>query len=172
VAPDFLNLRKNQMSFMAGFLAMPLYKITCYSFKKKKITKKILHFFHSHHITADSMISSGNKKNNSRVHPRADFFQKAYFIVEGTSHSVTHECWFFNISLGGMGLESDRTDLKNAIIDVLYTINTQFRKDRLLIKYSIKGISKWRYGGQFLNDDDARSTLISHFIEKRLKRDA
>lgn len=118
------------------------------------------------------MTQSGNMRKNSRVYPRSDFFQKAYFIVEDDAHPVTHDCWFFNISLGGIGLECDRDNLVNATINVVYKVGTQLRKDRLQIKYSIKCISKWRYGGQFLHEDNARNTLISHFIEKKYNSNA
>jgi hypothetical protein len=110
----------------------------------------------------------GKKQKNIRAYPRVDFFQSSYYLIENEGPSGTNECWFYNISLGGIGFESEKTDLINAIITIVYKIGSQYRKDRLKIKYSTRLISKWRYGCQFINDDDQRNKLISYYIGQRV----
>ena len=110
----------------------------------------------------------GKKQKNMRVYPRVDFFQSSYYLIENEGKTGTNECWFYNISMGGIGFESDKADLINAIITIIYKIGSQYRKDRLKIKYSTRLISKWRYGCQFMNADDQRNRLISYYIGERV----
>ncbi len=99
-----------------------------------------------------------------RAHPRTDFFQQSYFVIDNNDQQGTNECWCYNISIGGLGIESAKNNLANAIITVIYKLGSQYRKDRLRIKYSTRLISKYRYGCQFVNDDEHRNKLIAYFI--------
>ncbi len=107
------------------------------------------------------------KEKNMRAHPRMDFFQPSYFIIDSDGQQGTNECWFYNISIGGIGIESGKDNLANTTITVIYKLGSQYRKDRLQIKYSNRFFSKWRYGCQFLSDDDNRDKLISYFITQK-----
>lgn len=107
------------------------------------------------------------KQKDTRAYPRVDFFQSTYFIVENENQPVTSECWFYDISVGGIGFESEKDNLDKATVDVVYKIGSQYRKDRLSIQYTNRLISKWRYGCKFLSQDENRNKLISYYIEKR-----
>ena len=110
-----------------------------------------------------------NKKSkNNRMYPRVDFFQPSYFIVENEENSPTNECWFTNISLGGLAFESDRDNLNESVVNILYKIGPQLRKDRLQIRFTRKLMSKWRYGCQFISPDERRNELISQFVVQKL----
>jgi hypothetical protein len=108
------------------------------------------------------------KSKNSREFPRASFYQPSYFIVENDESPAANECWFNNISLGGLAFESERDNLADSVINVLYKIGPQMRKDRLQVKFAQKLMTKWRYGCQFVGSDDQRNTIIAHYIEKKL----
>ncbi|MBN2160570.1 MAG: PilZ domain-containing protein [Spirochaetes bacterium] len=114
------------------------------------------------------MIFSKNPKNN-RAYPRADFYQPSYFIVDSDDTIAANECWFNNISLGGLAFESERSDLNKAVINVLYKIGPQLRKDRLLVKFSRKLMSRWRYGCQFMSTDEQRNTIIARYVDQKIK---
>jgi hypothetical protein len=110
----------------------------------------------------------GKKSKNNRKYPRAAFYQPSYFIVENDDSPAANECWFNNISLGGMAFESERNNLTDSVINVLYKIGPQMRKDRLQVIFAHKLMTKWRYGCQFLSSDEQRNTIIAHYIEKKL----
>lgn len=115
------------------------------------------------------MIFGKKSSKNDRVYPRADFFQPSYFVVDSSADSSTNECWFNNISVGGMAFESEQSDLKNAVINILYKIGPHMRKDRLTVRFAKKLMTRWRYGCQFTDPDPQRNELIAHYIE--LKQD-
>lgn len=109
------------------------------------------------------------KHKNNRTYPRAAFYQPSYFIVENDDRSNANECWFNNISVGGMAFESERDNLDDSVVNVLYKIGPQMRKDKLQVKFSQKLMTRWRYGCQFLSPDDNRNVIISKYIEQKLK---
>jgi hypothetical protein len=113
------------------------------------------------------MIFSKKQKNN-REHPRADFYQPSYFIVENDESPAANECWFNNISVGGLAFESERDNLDQATINILYKIGPQMRKDKLQVMFSRKLMTKWRYGCQFVQSDDQRNTIIAQYVDKKL----
>lgn len=110
-----------------------------------------------------------NKKpKNNRTSQRADFYQPSYFIVENDASPAANECWFNNISVGGLAFESERDNLDKAVINILYKIGPQMRKDKLQVMFSRKLMSKWRYGCQFMQPDEQRNTIIAQYVEKKL----
>ncbi|HQF10257.1 MAG TPA: PilZ domain-containing protein [Spirochaetota bacterium] len=113
------------------------------------------------------MIFSKKQKNN-RAFPRADFYQPSYFIVENDENPAANECWFNNISVGGLAFESERDNLDSATINILYKIGPQMRKDKLQVMFSRKLMTKWRYGCQFVQNDDQRNSIIAQYVEKKL----
>ena len=115
------------------------------------------------------MIFSKKSKNN-RAYPRADFFQPSYFMVDSEINTSTSECWFNNISQGGLAFESEKDGLENAVINILYKIGTQMRKDRLAVRFARKLMTRWRYGCQFLDPDPQRNELIGHYIDQKQGR--
>lgn len=114
------------------------------------------------------MIFSKNPRNN-RAYPRADFYQPSYFIVDSDEAIAANECWFNNISLGGLAFESERDDLNNTVINVLYKIGPQLRKDRLQVKFSRKLMARWRYGCQFVSTDEQRNSIIARYVDQKIK---
>ncbi len=104
----------------------------------------------------------------NRAYPRVDFFQPSFFMVENDAVPSATDCWFNNISLGGLSIESDRERLDEAEISVLYRIGRQMRKDRLRVKFSKKLMTKWRYGCQFMLPDEQRSSLIEEYVTKKI----
>lgn len=138
--------------------------------------KKIsVHYSIAYYVTAQIFLKGwginmifGKRSKNNRKHPRAAFYQPSYFIVENDDSPAANECWFNNISLGGMAFESERNNLTDSVINVLYKIGPQMRKDRLQVIFAHKLMTKWRYGCQFLSSDEQRSTIIAHYIEKKL----
>lgn len=104
----------------------------------------------------------------NRAYPRVDFFQPSFFMVENDAVPSATDCWFNNISLGGLSLESDRERLDEAEISVLYRIGRQMRKDRLQVRFSKKLMTKWRYGCQFMLPDEQRSSLIEEYVTKKI----
>jgi hypothetical protein len=114
------------------------------------------------------MIFSKKPKNN-RNFARAEFYQPSYFIVENDEKSAANECWFNNISMGGLAFESERENLENSVVNILYKIGPQLRKDRLQVRFSRKLMSRWRYGCQFVNPDEQRNTIIAGYVEQRTK---
>ena len=109
---------------------------------------------------------------DNRAYPRVDFFQPSFFIVEADAVQSASDCWFNNISLGGLSLESERERLDDEVISVLYRIGQQMRKDRLRIKFSRKLMTKWRYGCQFMAPDERRSALIEEYVAKKIDEGA
>jgi hypothetical protein len=108
----------------------------------------------------------GKKNWEKRRDPRADCFQSSYFVVENETRPGTNECWINNVSVGGIGLESDRNDLQNRVIKTLYKIGSHLRQDHLRIKYAARLLSKWRYGCQFIAPDEQRTQIITSYIDK------
>ncbi len=112
-----------------------------------------------------------NKKPaNNRAYPRVDFFQPSYFIVENDAVPSANDCWFNNISLGGLSFESEKNDLDKAVVSVLYKIGALMRKDMLQVRFSRKLMTKWRYGCQFLLPDEQRNELIEKYVEQKTEK--
>ncbi len=109
----------------------------------------------------------GKKSKNNRVYPRADFYQPSYFIVDNNANTATTECWFNNISIGGMAFESEQAGLEDTMVNILYKIGPHMRKDRLAIRFARKLMTRWRYGCQFTDADPHRNELIGRYIEQK-----
>jgi hypothetical protein len=112
----------------------------------------------------------GKKTKNNRVFPRAEFYQPSYFIVENEDNRAATECWFNNISLGGLAFESERDNLSDSMINILYKIGPQLRKDKLQVKFSKKLMTKWRYGCQFVNVDEQRNSIIAGYVDQKIMK--
>lgn len=110
------------------------------------------------------------KPENKREYARADFFQASYFMIPGTDKPATVECWCNNISEGGISFETDRNDLDDNTIRVLYKIGSLYRKDDLKIKHAARLLSRWRYGCEFLSTDDHRNAVIANYVGNKLER--
>jgi hypothetical protein len=109
----------------------------------------------------------GKKSRNNRAYQRADFYQPSYFLVDSSANTATTECWFNNISLGGMAFESEQGGLDDAVVNILYKIGPHMRKDRLAVRFARKLMTKWRYGCQFTDPDPQRNQLIAQYIEQK-----
>ena len=114
------------------------------------------------------------KKKENRNFARADFYQASYFKVEDEGKDAPiNECWFNNISLGGVAIEADKNRLeKDKKIKVLYKIGTIYRNDLLSIRFGRKLMSRFRFGCQFVDEDDARDNLIKKYIEEKLEKES
>lgn len=113
------------------------------------------------------MIFGKKSSKNNRIYPRADFYQPSYFIVDSNVNMATTECWFNNISLGGIAFESEKAGLEDAVVNILYKIGPHMRKDRLAVRFAQKLMTKWRYGCQFTDPDPQRNDLIGRYIEQK-----
>jgi hypothetical protein len=113
------------------------------------------------------MMIFGKKQQNNRAYPRADFFQPSFFIVEDDTNQKATECWCNNISVGGLAFESERGNLNDAMVRILYKIGNQTRKDSMQVRFSHRLMSRFRYGCQFTSPDPKRNDLISRYVDMR-----
>lgn len=109
------------------------------------------------------------KNRENRSYERIDFFQSSYFLVEGEpQEQATNECWFTNISLGGVAFQA-ALEPQNAdtTIRVLYRLGQHYRNDSMQVRFVRKLMSQWQYGCQFVDDDEARTDQIAEYIRKK-----
>ncbi len=110
------------------------------------------------------------KPENKRRYPRADFPRASYFMLQDKDTAATLECWCSNISMGGISFETDRDDLEDNVIRVLYKVGSLYRRDDLKIKHASHQSSRWKYGCQFVNADYHRNAVINNYVEAKLDR--
>lgn len=106
-----------------------------------------------------------------RQSERIEFYQSSYYKVED-GKELTYECWFNNISMGGLCLDTNNEGLKNDdIVRTLYKIGFKIRNDTCKICYKSKALNNWRYGCRFTDSDPQRDELIKQYImEHMLKK--
>jgi|WetSurMetagenome_2_1015567.scaffolds.fasta_scaffold1710579_1 hypothetical protein len=108
---------------------------------------------------------SSSSRTNERKHDRIDFYQSSFFRLENGTEK-TNECWFNNISLGGICFDSENSDLEiGEFVKVLYKIETKIRHDQGVVRFKSKALNNWRYGCEFVDQDEQRSELIKKYIE-------
>jgi hypothetical protein len=107
----------------------------------------------------------GSGKSEERKHERIDFYQSSFFRSENGTEK-TYECWFNNISMGGLCFDTENSELGvGEALKVLYKIETKIRHDQCVIRYKSKALNNWRYGCEFTGQDQQRSELIKKYIE-------
>ncbi|MBN1534707.1 MAG: PilZ domain-containing protein [Spirochaetes bacterium] len=109
--------------------------------------------------------TSSAKRSEERKHERIDFYQSSFFRTENGTEK-TNECWFNNISMGGICFDTENSDLEvGESIKALYKIETKIRHDQCVIRFKSKALNNWRYGCEFTAADQQRSELIKRYIE-------
>ena len=69
--------------------------------------------------------------------------------------------------MGGLAFESDYQHIdNNNTIDIVYNIDSKYRKDKIRIKFINKLMAKWRYGCMFAEESDHRNKIIHDYIKK------
>lgn len=117
------------------------------------------------------MFFKSRKKKDSdlekRVDQRASFFQSSYFLpVNQGGAADTFECWFSNISEGGLAFETRAEKLHEGDeIKVLYKLGTQLRNDNLKIQFASRVLDKYRYGCAFMESDENRKLMINQYFK-------
>ncbi|MCU0849304.1 MAG: PilZ domain-containing protein [Spirochaetes bacterium] len=108
----------------------------------------------------------GSKDSNKRQHKRVDFFQSSYYLVMAENRApASSECWFTNISAGGLSFDTKKTDITEGDeVKVLYKIGTKFRNDRLNVRFIRKSLDSFKCGCEFIEPDTERSDLIKNMI--------
>lgn len=95
--------------------------------------------------------------------PRTGFFQSSYFLPV-TDNSDTFECWFKDISQGGVSFQTRTDRLKEGDeIKILYKIGTKLRNDKMSIRSARKVYDNYRYGCAFIDPDEGRSFIINEY---------
>ncbi len=107
--------------------------------------------------------------SEKRKEERAEFFQTSYYLpVRQDEESATFECWFNNISKGGLSFETKREDLKEGDeIKVLYKIGTKFRNDKLRIQFASRFLDRFKCGCAFIDADEERKYMIDEYLSIR-----
>ncbi len=106
-----------------------------------------------------------SKKQEERKYERIEFYQSSYYRFNKKDEK-TYECWFNNISLGGMCIDTDNGNVKlDEVIKVLYKIETKIRYDECKVRYMTKALNNWRYGCEFVREDPQRDELIKRYID-------
>lgn len=115
--------------------------------------------------TGKNKVSDHERRRNKR----ASFFQSSYFLqINTTGGSGTSECWFNNISEGGLAFETRHSILKEGDeIKVLYKLGAQLRNDSLRIQSATKVFDKYRYSCTFINSDENRKLMIEEYFKSQ-----
>jgi len=108
------------------------------------------------------------KDKERRLNRRAEFFQSSYFLpLNEDAVAKSIDCWFNNISQGGMAVETVYGDVKNGDeLIVLFKIGTQIRKETLKVQNISKVPGKYRYGCAFTDPDEQRKNIIEGYINR------
>lgn len=105
------------------------------------------------------------KGDEVRKFERIEFFQSSFY----TENDATHECWFNNISLGGLCFDTHNADLDiNEIIKILYKVGIKIRNDSCKICYKTRALNNWRYGCEFVEKDEQRDALIKKYVTEHV----
>lgn len=102
-----------------------------------------------------------------RKDPRAGFYQASYFLpASSTEDSAMHECWFSNISEGGIAIETKENLLQDGDeIRILYKIGSKLRNDTLKVLSSRSRFNRFIYGCAFSESDEERNVMISEYFK-------
>jgi hypothetical protein len=101
-----------------------------------------------------------DKQKERREFKRIDFIQSSYFKTTGKSE--INECWFNNISAGGISIDIDFDLPAGNEILVIYKIGSKIMKDPVMIKHKSRILNNWRCGCSFLNKDEERMYIIDN----------
>jgi len=119
------------------------------------------------------MFFNFKKKNDKglekRKEPRVRFYQASYFLpVSQSEESGTFECWFNNISEGGLSFETNLSKMKEGDeVKVLYKIGTKYRNDNLKIQFASRSLDKYKYGCAFVDSDENRKMMIDEYFKMK-----
>lgn len=104
---------------------------------------------------------------NKRNSPRKEFFQSTYCKRScGENDDTVISCFMNNISAGGICFELTESELEEGdIVGILYKIGNSLMNDEIQIKYSKKRLNVYRFGCQFIDNDDRRTKIISNYIK-------
>ena len=113
----------------------------------------------------------GREPVQRRQFERIDFIQASYFTeADSGSGENAHDCWFNNISVGGMSFDIREESLREGdVIIVLYKLGTKIMRDRVLVQYARRVLNNWRCGCTFLDSDGKRDDFIIDYIEQNMK---
>lgn len=102
-----------------------------------------------------------------RKGPRAGLYQATYFLpANSTEDANMHECWFSNISEGGLAFETKENNLKEGDeIKILYKIGVKMRNDVLKVLTARKSYNKFLYGCAFIDADENRNVMINEYVK-------
>ncbi|HPS58190.1 MAG TPA: PilZ domain-containing protein [Spirochaetota bacterium] len=111
--------------------------------------------------------SGSTEKTEKRKGPRAGFYQASYFLpANAEGESSTNECWFSNISEGGIAFETKENNLKEGDeIKILYKIGAKLRNDALKVLTSRTRYNKFLYGCAFIDSDENRNVMINEYVK-------
>ena len=102
-----------------------------------------------------------------RKGPRAGLYQATYFLpANSTEDANMHECWFSNISEGGIAFETKEDNLKAGDeIKILYKIGAKMRNDVLKVLTARTRYNKFFYGCAFIYSDENRNVMINEYVK-------
>jgi len=109
--------------------------------------------------------SAKDEAAEARKFERIEFFQSSFY----TDKEITHECWFNNISLGGLCFDTNSGDLSlEDTIKILYKIGIKIRNDMCVLRYKTKALNNWRYGCEFITPDEQRDEMIRMYVQEHV----
>lgn len=110
---------------------------------------------------------NNQNKSEKRREPRASFYQSSYFLPVSMSDNVeTFECWFNNISEGGLAFETSLDRMKEGDeVKVLYKIGTKYRNDKMKIQFACRKLDNYKYGCAFVDMDENRKMMIEEYLK-------
>ena len=106
------------------------------------------------------------EKTEKRKNPRTELYQASYYLPSAPEgDSATHECWFQNISEGGIAFETNENLLKAGDeVKIIYRIGVRVRDDSMKVLSARKSLNRFLFGCEFLSSDESRSEMIRKFF--------
>lgn len=117
-----------------------------------------------------------NKKSpqadEKRKFERVDFMQATYFMIaqgaSGTGDAPALDCWFNNISIGGLSIDihDDTLALGDEIV-VLYKLGSKLRRDRVVVRFIQRILNNYRCGCLYIDEDQDRTAIIQEYVHSQ-----